>query len=104
MDNAQDVDTGEAAALTELVKSEGWKRFLNYIDTEWGSEACIQKIDRALATAEAGNSEAQHETVLQIRAAARQIQRLTAWPDEQIKRLRKPKPARTNFLGRRIGG
>lgn len=74
----------EKDAFTHLLETDGWRLFLAYVEQSWGAEACIQKIDRALQELKPGDEGGERMTVLQIRAAARQIQALTRYPAERI--------------------
>lgn len=89
-----DVDTREIEDLAQLVKSPGFARFALHVEQEWGAEACIRKIDRVLQELRPGDEDGERSTVLQIRAAARQIQALVSWPEQRIAMLKaeKPKP------------
>jgi hypothetical protein len=79
-----DPDSGELADYRDLVTSPGWQRFLGYVAASWGAEACIDQIDQALKHVAPEDASA---TVLQIRAAARQIAALVRYPDERIAQL-----------------
>ena len=86
----------ELDALRDLVQSDGWKRYREYIESEWGDSACIRKIDEALRHTPAGDDAIVDQTVLQIRASARQIMRVIEWPTERLQILRGQKPATTS--------
>jgi hypothetical protein len=90
-DNPQDTDTRELTDLQELLRSDGFTRFRAHVEDEWGAVASIQRIDRALTELPPGDRDAERETVLQIRAAARQIHALLQWPEERIAQLKGPK-------------
>jgi hypothetical protein len=96
---------GEAAALRELVSSEGWRRFAEFVGKEWGDTACIQKITAALtARVAAGDEDGERQTSTQILAAQREIRKLLAWPTARIAALKAPRPKRSPLEAlRRIG-
>jgi hypothetical protein len=96
---------GEAAALRELVASEGWKRFSEFVGKEWGDTACIQKITAALSGRVAvGDEDGERQTSTQILAAQREIRKLLAWPTARLAVLKGPKPKRSPLEAlRRIG-
>lgn len=85
------------AALKELVQSDGWKLFADYIDSAWGSTACLEKIDSALKDVDRGDDNAERSTVAQIRVAARQIQALKEWPKLRIAQLTQSEKTRRPF-------
>lgn len=92
------------AAYKELVQSEGWRLFVTeLVEPEWGAEACLRKIDDALSTVAPGEDE--HLTVLQIRAAARQIHKLVQAPADIVARAtgQAQKPSRIPFASLRRG-
>ncbi len=90
-------------ALQELVTSEGWQRFVQHVDDVWGAGAQLAKIDRAFQELQPGDEAGERMTALQVRAAAKSVQALVAWPRERLRELlskKKPGP----FAGlRRIG-
>lgn len=101
-DREDSPETLKAKHLRELVQSEGWKLFLEHVEATWGADAQLQKIDAAHRELEPGNEAGERMTALQIRAAAKSIQRLVSWPAEKIGMNQAP-ARRTPFeLFRRI--
>ncbi len=98
--NDPDVDTRELADLQDLVRAEGFRRFQAHVEQEWGDAACIRKIDEVLRQLTPGDRPAEQETVLQVRAAARQIQALVRWPEDRISQLQGQKPKAVSPLER----
>lgn len=80
-------DASEREDLEQLMLHPGWLRYRAYVESQWGADACIQKIDTALSTLERGDQQAANETVTQIRARAREAQRLLMWPRERVNTL-----------------
>ena len=103
----QDQDApGTIESLQGLIESPGWAWFIQQVEQAWGAEACIRKIDAALAELTPGDRPAETETVLQIRAAARQIHVLIASPAKRIAELtQSAAPPTGRFAAlRRAGG
>lgn len=76
----------ELESLEALLASEGWRRFWAYYEAAWGPQPYRQRVQVSL---KAANSPAlANETVLQIEAATREVERLMTWPAERIKQLR----------------
>ena len=90
-------ETGECADLRELLQLAGWGHVCAYIDQTWGPEACLEKIDRALQALQPGDVEAERQTVLQIRAAAKQMQALKTWPVQRMRELAPQKSSSTTL-------
>lgn len=86
-------DAIELEELKQLVRAPGFARLLAFKDREWGSEACLSKIDRALTELQPGDEDGERMTVLQIRAAAKRIDALLRWPEERIGMLQTHKQA-----------
>ncbi len=84
----------DLGALRELVQSEGWRLFLALIDDAWGSDATLRKIDAALATVARGDTSAVNDTVQQIQASRREIQKVVGLPAFRISQL-EPQPTST---------
>jgi hypothetical protein len=99
-------DDSEREDLQALLASAGFARMRAFVEQSWGAEACIAKIDTALTNLRPGDEDGERMTVLQIRAASRQIQGLMRWPQERLNALtaaaaEKPSPLQRL---RRIGG
>lgn len=97
------MDPAEKDAFTHLLETDGWRLFLEHVDRSWGAEACIQKIDRALQELKPGDEDGERMTVLQIRAAARQIHAMTRYPADRIGTLTAAPKSRAPFAALRRG-
>lgn len=95
-----DQDVQPLEALRALVSSDGWALFLAAVEAAHGDAACVRQIDTALGTLSPGDHDAVQDTVQQIRASARSVQRIVRWPAEEVKRLT-AQQAKPSFLGRR---
>jgi hypothetical protein len=84
-----DPDVNELEALTSLLESDGWIIFLDAVDRAHGDRASVQQIDTALKAVDRGDAAAIQDTVQQIRARARAVQAMVAYPKERIAALRK---------------
>jgi hypothetical protein len=82
--------------LQQFVQSPGYARFKTFFEDAWGDSACIARIDRALTELKPGDQDAEDLTVLQIRAAAREIRKLVHWPEQRIDQLKGAKPKSMN--------
>lgn len=85
-------DTPELEELQQFVASPGFERFKAHVESEWGADAQVRKIDGALRELKPGDFDAEYMTVSQIRAAALRIQALVRWPSERIAQLKSAKP------------
>jgi hypothetical protein len=75
----------ERDALAELVESDGWKLFLDHVETVWGAQAVMQQIDHTIV---AGKGDPVEHEIREIAAAARQIQVLAKWPGQRLSELK----------------
>lgn len=100
MSHEPDSDVNELDALTALVASDGWRLFVDACQQTHGHEACVRAIDLAIGEIPAGEREAIHDTVTNIRYAARAVDALVRWPQDRIAALTQPKKP-THFLHRR---
>lgn len=94
-------DVNELDALQTLLASDGWQLFVTMADAAHGDAASVRQIDQALGRVDRGDSEAQQDTVTQIRAASRAVQRLLSAPKERIAHLKAEKAKPHGFLSRR---
>lgn len=82
----------ELEELEALVASEGWKRFLAHFEEEWGPVAYRQRVGQALSRVPRFNRDQQEsdarDTVFQVEAAAREVERIVNWSAVRIKELR----------------
>jgi hypothetical protein len=86
-----EIDPHELEDLQQLVASPGFRRFLGYVAEEWGADAQMRKIDAVLRSLTPGNVDGEYTTVSQVRAAAKQIHQLVAWPDTRVAQLKSGK-------------
>lgn len=94
----------ERLALKALVQSEGWKAFQSLIDGEWGADATLAKIDRALGMVDRGDTDGVADTVQQIQAARREVLKVLTLPRERLTALEAPDEDKRPFAAfRRIG-
>lgn len=77
--------------------SDGFRYFEALVDRHYGAEPTLQKINLALETVERGNQEAVTDTVQQIQAARREVQRMLRLPAERIAELTGPTAAKRPF-------
>jgi hypothetical protein len=84
-----DPDVNELEALSALLESDGWALFTKAVNDAHGDTASVLQIDAALKTVDRGDALAVQDTVQQIRARARAVQAMMAWPMERVKALRK---------------
>lgn len=84
-----------AAALRQMVDSEGWSLFLAHVRKEWGQAAQNRKIRAAVEGTDAANHSA---TVQAILGTGEEIVKLFAWPEAEVGAMEqaektKPQPA-----------
>lgn len=95
-------DLNEREALKALIESDGWKLFSAAVNEQWGPNAQIAQIDRALSQVERGNQEAVQDTVQQIRASARAALATLEYPSMRLAQIReKEQPKGFGRFGRR---
>lgn len=75
----------ERETLKAFVESEGYKLFLRLIEAEWGADATMAKIEKAL---DAGGDEG---TVQQIRVARREVQKAMNLPYQRLRQVAPPR-------------
>ena len=80
------MDSNAREELDALVRSGGWKMFTDYVKREWGPGG---RAFEAAAVAAADDTKNPHSIahLQQIIASRREILRIVAWPDEQLKAL-----------------
>lgn len=80
------MDSNEREELDALVRSEGWRLFTAFVNSEWGSggRAFVDAITKA---ADNRDNEQATDHLRQIIAAQKIVQRLVAWPAERLKAL-----------------
>jgi len=88
----------EREDLEGLLAHPGWTLFRAHVGQEWGPEAYRLKVGQAIGLLPAGGDapERAATTVLQIEAAAREVERLMDWPRQRVQALeRQQAPAVT---------
>ena len=85
------MENTELEDLDQLVNSAGWRRFADYIASEWGTdEGGGQRFKQNAKNAADNIEDAMALSKLrQIMAAQREIHRLLAWVDERVAYLKK---------------
>jgi hypothetical protein len=96
-----DTEQGVRDALRDLLQSDGWRLFREFCEQQYGDEACIEQIDRALGALPLGDQDAVQDSIRQIRASATAVKYVLAWPQQQYDELTK-KPERGLFARRRV--
>jgi hypothetical protein len=76
-----------ANALRDLLQSRGWQLLKEQAEREWGPAGYGRRLEEALATVDAGPDRAYAvtETVDRVRATARAVSQILAWPSEQLR-------------------
>lgn len=97
----------EMEDLEGLMAHQGWRRFWERSQADWGPEQYRARVHQALAAVASDDRQEQaaKETVFQIDAAFRAVETLVRWPAERVKALRqkleKPervaRPDRTHY-------
>jgi hypothetical protein len=79
----------EREELEALTRSEGWKMFQSYVESEWGpgGRAFIDAVTKAADNKADADATA---FLRQIIVAQKQIQRLVKWPEERLGALKQP--------------
>jgi hypothetical protein len=97
-----DPDINERESLKALIESDGWTLFSASVNQQWGPNAQIAMIDRALDSVPRGDHEAAQDTVQQIRASARAALATLEYPSMRLAQLRaKDEPKWTTGFRRR---
>lgn len=98
-------DSGELAALKDLLQSEGWTLLTAHLDKTWGPVGYGWQMQTALATIPHGPDRAYElaRVAEQVDATARAVNDIVAWPLERIHQLTEPaKPKRPFDAFRRV--
>lgn len=86
-----DPDAGEAEALNTLLHSDGWKLFEALVESEWGAAGTLEKIENALDKVPRGDHAAVQDTVQQIQASRRAVNRAVGLPFSRLRQIAAPK-------------
>jgi len=69
--------------LDQLVHSQGWLRFQNFVSKEWGDQ--LQQ--HLLTAANDREDTIALQKIRQVLAAKREIDRMVAWPQERLQQI-----------------
>lgn len=92
----------ELEALDQLVHSEGWKRFTDMVDQQWGPSSAwfLEQLDKALAVDGQGGT----DHFRQVRSAQREIQKVMQMPAQRIAKIKTASQQPSgDFVGSRRG-
>lgn len=81
-----------AAALRELVASEGWRVFKDAADREWGPAGYGRAMQHALSSIPHGPDRPYElaQAAERVEATAKAVNEIMAWPSEELKRRSAP--------------
>lgn len=80
----------EQEDLDQLVRSQGWLRFKQFVSKEWGD----QLEQHLLAAANDREDSIALQKIRQVLAAKREIDRMVLWPTERLSTLELAKQSR----------
>lgn len=78
----------ELEDLEALLASQGWARFLAYVDREYGPVGYRAKAQQILGGVSAERQTDAATLLLQLESSTREIERLFAWVKERVQNLR----------------
>lgn len=87
----------EAQQLRELLASPGWLLFQQHVEQQWGAEAQLKMLDQAYGELKPGDTRGEKMTALQVRAAAKAVRLVMAYPSERIGMQAAKQPAPRAF-------
>ena len=82
------MDNSEREDLDQLVRSDGWRRFLEHVEHEWGTREKGGGVRFAQATYTAASDTSEADALSKLRqicVAQREIHTLIAWVDGRLK-------------------
>lgn len=76
-----------AAALKDMVQTEGWRLFCAKLDQEWGDAGFGREIERKTTAIPAGPNRAHEiaQVVERLQMTKDAVTQLRRWPEEQIR-------------------
>lgn len=94
----------EKAALDDLLKSDGWAIVCQLVDQQFGAAAQLQHIDALMTELQPSDTDGQHQTVTQVRAASKAAFAVLALPASRLRQVSSgPKASTQLFSGFRRG-
>ena len=82
------MDNSEREDLDQLVRSDGWRRFLAHVEQEWGTKERGGGVRFANATYNAASESSEADALSKLRqicVAQREIHALIAWVEGRLK-------------------
>lgn len=77
----------ELQALKDLVACDGWDLLRAHLDTAWGPEACLERIDAAIKDLRPGDELAELAVTKRIRDTFKGVRAEARWVEHRILEL-----------------